>query len=218
MQLKFWPFESIKVQMHSGRWVVIYRCSGGRVESTVTVWMWWDATLNWLSCHNIDALLLSSIIEPLAGTRESVMLRHLGCSCVQGGLSLHRAAFSTRRLHINPVKEKYGGTSRSAQLLLSNPSQLILEVVARCCRAGVGWYVCSHSCSTLCWDFFLGTPGSQGRRRAHGQCSGWAKCVMWGSVAVLCGWRANCLFCAFFSFLITKIFYRLRKDDHQKTG
>lgn len=218
MQLKFWPFESIKVQMHSGRWVVIYRCSGGRVESTVTVWMWWDASLNWLSCHNIDALLLSSIIEPLAGTRESVMLRHLGCSCVQGGLSLHRAAFSTRRLHINPVKEKYGGTSRSAQLLLSNPSQLILEVVARCCRAGVGWYVCSHSCSTLCWDFFLGTPGSQGRRRAHGQCSGWAKCVMWGSVAVLCGWRANCLFCAFFSFLITKIFYRLRKDDHQKTG
>lgn len=146
------------------------------------------------------------------------MLRHLGCSCVQGGLSLHRAAFSTRRLHINPVKEKYGGTSRSAQLLLSNPSQLILEVVARCCRAGVGWYVCSHSCSTLCWDFFLGTPGSQERRRAHGQCSGWAKCVMWGSVAVLCGWRANCLFCAFFSFLITKIFYRLRKDDHQKTG
>lgn len=218
MQLKFWPFESIKVQMHSGRWVVIYRCSGGRVESTVTVWMWWDASLNWLSCHNIDALLLSSIIEPLAGTRESVMLRHLGCSCVQGGLSLHRAAFSTRRLHINPVKEKYGGTSRSAQLLLSNPSQLILEVVARCCRAGVGWYVCSHSCSTLCWDFFLGTPGSQERRRAHGQCSGWAKCVMWGSVAVLCGWRANCLFCAFFSFLITKIFYRLRKDDHQKTG
>lgn len=218
MQLKFWPFESIKLQMHSGRWVVIYRCSGGRVESTVTVWMWWDATLNWLSCHNIDALLLSSIIEPLAGTRESVMLRHLGCSCVQGGLSLHRAAFSTRRLHINPVKEKYGGTSRSAQLLLSNPSQLILEVVARCCRAGVGWYVCSHSCSTLCWDFFLGTPGSQGRRRAHGQCSGWAKCVMWGSVAVLCGWRANCLFCAFFSFLITKIFYWLRKDDHQKTG
>lgn len=175
MQLKFWPFESIKLQMHSGRWVVIYRCSGGRVESTVTVWMWWDATLNWLSCHNIDALLLSSIIEPLAGTRESVMLRHLGCSCVQGGLSLHRAAFSTRRLHINPVKEKYGGTSRSAQLLLSNPSQLILEVVARCCRAGVGWYVCSHSCSTLCWDFFLGTPGSQERRRAHGQCRGVAE-------------------------------------------
>lgn len=241
MQVKFWPFKSVKLQTEAS-WEkgLIYRCPWGReralspcgcdVGMLLTYYL---VTIKSAKPNGVGMaalLLLCSTTEPVVGMWELLPVTVAGMWLLHRRFVPAEGGFDILQVTHEPwqgmVWGEWGGWSDS---LSSPPFPAYLELAAHCCRGAevVSWCVCVHKL-VLLWDFFLETPGIQKRKRGKAATEwgfGWMGCIPDVTDLGLCctlgrleGGFHFCFFLFFLLFQDYKIFYWLNKRWSQNLG